>query len=119
MSSHGPATTHSGEGGLAHAAQHAHPGAGTYVLVGTVLAIITLIEVGIFYWEPLRPVLVPMFLLLSASKFVLVVGFYMHLKFDSRLYTAFFGSGLLIALATFIGVAVIIAGNPPHLTPHG
>src|SRR2546423_876692 len=84
-------------GGHDEVLEHAHPGARTYTLVGVVLAVITLAEVWAYNQEFLRPMLVPILLVLSASKFVGVVGFYMHLKFDHPLFTGVFGFGLAVA----------------------
>jgi len=89
-----------------HAAEeHAHPGVGTYLTVAAVLVIITLVEVGVFYVPGFKPVLAPVLLLLSGTKFALVVMFYMHLKSDHKLFTAIFTIPLLIALA--VGVALL------------
>jgi len=85
--------------------EHAHPGVGTYLTVAAVLTIITLVEVGIFYVPAFEPVLAPVLLLLSGTKFALVVMFYMHLKSDHKLFTAIFTVPLLIALA--VGVALL------------
>jgi cytochrome c oxidase subunit 4 len=85
--------------------EHAHPGVGTYLTVAAVLAIITLVEVGIFYVPAFKPVLAPILLLLSGTKFALVVMFYMHLKSDHKLFTAIFTIPLMIALA--VGVALL------------
>ena len=76
----------------------AHPTPGTYVKIAILLAIITAVEVWIFYIESMAGVLVPVFIVLSAVKFVLVAMFYMHLKFDERLFSAFFVGGLKIYL---------------------
>jgi cytochrome c oxidase subunit 4 len=83
------------EGG--HDLEHAHPGAKTYVAIGVVLAIITLTEVWAYNQGFIRPYLVPVLLVLSAAKFALVVGFYMHLRFDHPLFTGVFGFGLGVA----------------------
>ena len=40
--------------------------------------------------------------MLSAAKFALVVLFYMHLKFDSRLFSGVFVGGLLLAVAVAV-----------------
>ena len=48
--------------------------------------------------------LVPILLTLSSVKFVLVVLFYMHLKFDSRLFSALFTLGLMIAGAILLAL---------------
>ncbi len=60
---------------------------------------LTAAEVMVFYVEHLRPVLVPILLLLAASKFMLVVMFFMHLRFDSRVFTGLFVGPLAIAMA--------------------
>ena len=88
---------HGDHGGHEEGLEHAHPGARTYTLIGVVLAVITLAEVWAYNQEFLRPMLVPILLVLSASKFVLVVGFYMHLRFDHPLFTGVFGFGLAVA----------------------
>ena len=49
---------------------------------------------------------VPLLLALSAGKFLLVVMFFMHLKFDSRLFTVLFLAGL--SLAVFMVSALVI-----------
>lgn len=85
--------------------EHEHPGVGTYLTVAAVLTIITLVEVGVFYVPAFKPVLAPILLLLSGTKFALVVMFYMHLKSDHKLFTAIFTIPLLIALA--VGVALL------------
>ena len=85
--------------------EHARPGVGTYLTVAAVLTIITLVEVGIFYVPAFKPVLAPILLLLSGTKFALVVMFYMHLKSDHKLFTAIFTIPLMIALA--VGVALL------------
>jgi cytochrome c oxidase subunit 4 len=45
-------------------------------------------------------------LVLSAGKFILVVMFFMHLKFDSKVFTAVFMAGLI--LATFMVTALVL-----------
>lgn len=88
-------------------ARHEHRGhanTGAYLTVAGVLTIITVVEVGVFYVPAFQPVLVPLLLVLSAVKFSLVVMFYMHLKFDHRLFTLIFSLPLLLAL----GVAVAL-----------
>src|SRR5919199_4202856 len=90
-------TEHHLEHGAGHDVEHAHPGARTYIIVGVILAAITLTEVWAYTQESIRAILVPVLLTLSALKFVLVVGFYMHLRFGHPLFTGVFGFGLVIA----------------------
>jgi len=46
---------------------------------------------------------------LGVVKFALVVGFYMHLKFDNKLFTWLFLGGLTAAVATMIGLWALAA----------
>ncbi len=85
--------------------QQAHPKTSTYLAIAGILAVITVVEVGVFYVPSLKGVLAPMLLSLSAVKFSLVVMFYMHLKSDHKLFTAIFSIPLVIALA--VGVALL------------
>jgi cytochrome c oxidase subunit 4 len=71
---------------------------------------ITLIEVGVFYVPAFQPVLVPALLVLSLVKFVLVVLFYMHLKFDRRLFAFLFSGPLLLAVGVMIGLLFLFFG---------
>lgn len=100
---------------LAEAAHvHGHPGPRVYVQIAVVLAIITLAEVGAFYLpnidEGLHPYVTPAFLILSAAKFVLVVGFYMHLKFDPRFFAGVFAFFLLIAASVAVAFIALFHG---------
>jgi cytochrome c oxidase subunit 4 len=88
---------------------HGHGGHASpafYWGIGGILTVITAVEVAIFYIPALEGVLVPLLLALSAAKFVLVVMFFMHLKFDSKIFSGVFLAGLV--LAAFMTVALIV-----------
>lgn len=96
---------------------HHHPGAMTYVVIGAILTVITGIEVGIYYMPALHGVMVPLLLTLSAAKFILVVMFYMHLKFDSRLFSTVFVGPLLLAMTVVVSLIILFKVLPLyHLT---
>lgn len=82
-----------------------HPKAFTYFKVAMVLSGLTAVEVGIFYWEGLRHAIIPILVVLSGAKFALVAMFYMHLRYDSPLFSWLFVSGL--ALAFGIGLSLL------------
>jgi cytochrome c oxidase subunit 4 len=85
-----------------HDVEHHHPTWGTYVKVGVILTIITAVEVAAYYipaWSEAKFFAASM-LLLSATKFIIVVMFYMHLKYDHRLFRALFAGPLTIAIIT-------------------
>jgi hypothetical protein len=89
------------DGSAAHAVEHheEHPTWHTYWKVALVLTIITALEVWIYY-TPLKETRVfgPLLILLSAMKFTIVVMFYMHLKYDAKLFRAVFVGPLSIAI---------------------
>jgi cytochrome c oxidase subunit 4 len=97
---------HRPEPPAAHEKHAGHASVGFYWLIGIVLAVITGIEVAIFYIPAIGAALVPILLILSAAKFVIVVMFFMHLKFDARVFTAVFLAGL--TLAVFMVTALIV-----------
>jgi cytochrome c oxidase subunit 4 len=95
------------EPGAAHAHDGGHASVGFYWMIGGVLAVITALEVAVFYIPAMAPVLTPVLLTLSAAKFVLVVMFFMHLRFDSSILTGLFGAGLLLATLLVLGLVIL------------
>jgi cytochrome c oxidase subunit 4 len=103
-------TTDSQGGGEQHAG---HASVGTYVLIGVILTVITAVEVAIFYIPALDRVLVPTLLVLSAAKFVIVVMFYMHLRYDHPIFRrVFFGPLMLAILFVVIGLLLLFKFAP-------
>ena len=91
-----------------HAMAHAgHPSAKEYVRIFLILIGITAIEVALFYLrKDLDGWFIPMLFVLAGSKFVLVVLWFMHLKFDSRRYARFFVMGLAGAFTLYMIVLI-------------
>ena len=87
--------------------QEHHPTVGQYVEIGVILAVVTAIEVALFYADIPRQVTVPALLFLTAIKFLLVVMWFMHLRYDHRLLTRLFTAGIVIALVLFAAVVAI------------
>ncbi|CAA9542991.1 MAG: hypothetical protein AVDCRST_MAG70-270 [uncultured Thermomicrobiales bacterium] len=92
-----------------------HPGESTYIRVALILAVVTAIEVAIYYIDVLSGILVPALVALSVGKFVAVVGYFMHLKFDDRKLTAIFVTGLVIAASVVIALALMFDYNDYEL----
>lgn len=84
--------------------KHEHPSDKQYVMVALVLAAITLAEVLVYYVESLEGLLVPILAVMSIVKFALVVLWFMHLRFDSRLFRRLFFTGVALALFCYIAV---------------
>ena len=77
----------------------------TYWGIFALLSVITLGEYGIFKVPSLRAnasFMVPALGVLSLVKFILVLGWYMHLKYDDRILTKIFGFSLGLALMVFV-----------------
>src|SRR5215208_589433 len=83
---------------------HAHPSDRSYVGIALILALITAAEVATFYLEDeLGSVLIPALLVMMVVKFAMVAGWFMHLRFDSNLFTRMFVSGVLLAVLVYVG----------------
>ncbi len=93
--------------GVAETSHTGHPTPSTYLKIAISLSVITAIEVGIFYVENLGHGIIPILIILSAAKFLLVAMFYMHLKYDSRLFSMFFVGGLILAILVFLSLLVL------------
>lgn len=104
-----------------HGEQHTvgHPTFKQYVLVAVILFAITIVEFLMIWeklgidWETstaLSKSKIPLLIALSAVKFGIVISFYMHLKFDSLLFTGIFLAGLALAFAAGIALLGIFSG---------
>ncbi|HTI64590.1 MAG TPA: cytochrome C oxidase subunit IV family protein [Gemmatimonadaceae bacterium] len=85
---------------------HEHPTWKQYKWVALILTLITILEVWAYYMPAFvaSPAFVPTLLIMSALKFAIVVAFYMHLKYDHRLFRGLFTGPLTIAMATIISL---------------
>jgi cytochrome c oxidase subunit 4 len=84
-----------------------HPSPKEYIRIALILGVITAAEVAIYYIEGVQEFLVPLLFLFSFIKFALVVLWFMHLKFDDRLYARFFLMGLAGAITLYLVVLLI------------
>ncbi|MDQ3896005.1 MAG: cytochrome C oxidase subunit IV family protein [Actinomycetota bacterium] len=84
--------------------KHDHPGERQYVMIAVILAAITGIEVAASYTESIKDFRAPILVGLSLVKFIMVVGFFMHLRFDSRLFRRLFVAGCALALFCYTAV---------------
>jgi cytochrome c oxidase subunit 4 len=85
-----------------HAPQeHEHPGELLYFKVAAFLFAVTALEVSTYYVD-FGKVAIPMLMVLMAIKFGVVAAFFMHLRFDSRLFTRVFVAGLILAFSVYL-----------------
>jgi cytochrome c oxidase subunit 4 len=105
------AATHGGGGG--------HATVRTYINVALVLAIITAVEVATLYIPGIpNPLLVGSLLAMSALKFYLVVGFFMHLKYDHQIMRSLFVGPLIIAVAIILALMALFSAFLLLPRPH-
>jgi cytochrome c oxidase subunit IV len=95
------------EADAVHDPHETHASVGFYWMIAAILGVITAMEVAIFYIPAIGSALVPSLLILSAAKFVLVVMFFMHLKFDSKVFTGVFLAGLSLAIFMVTSLVVL------------
>ena len=88
-----------------------HPTPAEYVNIGLILGAITGIEVIVYYIDAISGALVPILLILSATKFALVVLWFMHLRFDNALFSTLFTGGLMLVAAIFIVVLATLGAS--------
>ena len=95
-----------GQAHAPHVEEHVHPTWSIYWKVALVLALITVGEVWAYYMPSFVASrgFVPTLLVMSALKFAIVVMFYMHLKYDHRLFRVLFTGPLLVAAMILIGL---------------
>ena len=92
-----------------HPADEHHPTPRQYVEIAVVLAVLTALEVGASFVD-IGPAFLPTLIGLMTIKFVLVAGWFMHLKYDTRLYTRLMAGGLIGALTLYAVVLLVFSG---------
>ena len=94
-----------------------------YMLVAAILVVVTALEVGLFYLDVMGEIMVTVMIVLSIMKFGLVVGYFMHLKFEAPLFTYFFLGGLVLAIAISLAFLTLFTNfdigepNVAHIPP--
>jgi cytochrome c oxidase subunit 4 len=72
-----------------------------YIKIAIILAAITALEVSTYYVD-FGPLFMPSLMIMMVVKFAMVVSYFMHLKFDSKIFTFLFYTGLGLALFVYI-----------------
>ena len=82
-----------------HADQH--PDEIKYLKVAAILAIITAAEVAVIYVSAWKDMFRQILGILMVVKFSMVAMYFMHLKFDSKVFRRFFVLGIILAIAVY------------------
>ncbi|MCE2524505.1 MAG: cytochrome C oxidase subunit IV family protein [Acidimicrobiia bacterium] len=88
-----------------HDAEHEHPSDRQYVKVALILGALTALEVAT-YFESVHHLgdaaLYALLVVLMVLKFIYVVAWFMHLKFDSVILRRIFVAGIVLALGVYL-----------------
>ena len=100
--------------------EHAHADDGKFhlfVQIAMILAVITGVEIVLIYLPLAKWFIVTSLVLLSVVKFLMVIFWFMHLKFDKAFCTILFFIGLVLAGGT-VGalMAIFSVGDSVPLT---
>lgn len=71
-----------------------------YVRIAAILAAITALEVATYYVD-FGALFLPSLLIMMAVKFYIVVSFFMHLRYENKLFSWVFYAGLFLAMIVY------------------
>ena len=94
---------HSSPEGTIHTDGHTHEGASdaTYIKIALALMVLTGAEIAVRYVD-LGKAQVPLLLIMMAVKFMTVILYFMHLKYDNVLFKRLFYAGLFLAIFVYL-----------------
>ena len=88
--------------------QH-HPEPKQYIVVAIALAVATGLEVGLYYITLPSVIYILLLAFFATIKFILVALWFMHLRFDSRIFRRLFVLGIVLAISVYV-VALLTFG---------
>ena len=66
------------------------------------ILVITAAEVGIYYLSGARRAVISLMVFMMIAKFTLVALYFMHLRFDSKLFRRLFVTGIVLAVLVYL-----------------
>jgi cytochrome c oxidase subunit 4 len=78
-----------------------------YLGVFILLAGFTLVETVISYVQS-EAIKIPVLIVLSLAKAILVLLYFMHLKFDSRIFTYLFIAGIVLSIPLILVMTIVM-----------
>ncbi len=99
--------------------EEAHVSNTVYLIVGGFLIVLTAMEITVSYLHALRPVMVPILIVLAIAKFALIAMFFMHLRYEKWAVNVEFLFPLSIALGVFLSFLGLFLYLSRHLVTAG
>ena len=93
------------------AREASHPGPAQYVRIGVLIVLTEAAEISTFYLGLAQWASVGILMVLMIMNFGLIALWFMHLKFDSPLFSTAFVGGLLLTAALFVVVLATLGGG--------
>src|SRR5680860_1292324 len=88
--------TDTASSGASHGQEAHQPTPRDYIRIAAVLAVLTAMEFSTYFFE-FGALSLPLLLTLMSIKFGLIVGVFMHLKYDTKMFTRLMMGGLTAA----------------------
>jgi cytochrome c oxidase subunit 4 len=85
-----------------------------FVQIAMILAVITGVEIVIVYLPIVRWLVLSTLIILSAVKFLMVIFYFMHLKWDKLFCTILFFIGLVLAGGTAVALLALFGVADSH-----
>jgi cytochrome c oxidase subunit 4 len=79
-----------------------YPDEGQYYKVFGILVLITAAEVAIYYLSGARRAVITLMIFMMIAKFSVVALYFMHLRFDSKLFRRLFVTGIVLAVLVYL-----------------
>ena len=106
MSAHAATAPHA-----AHAAHHDDGKFHLFVQIAMILAVITGVEIVLIYIPLAKWLIVTSLVVLSLVKFLMVIFWFMHLKFDKAFCTILFFIGMVLAGGTVAALMLLFSAR--------
>jgi cytochrome c oxidase subunit 4 len=104
-------SAHATTASTAHAAPHDDGKFHLFVQIAMILAIITGVEIVLIYIPLAKWIIVTSLVVLSLVKFLMVIFWFMHLKFDKAFCTILFFIGLILAGGTVAALMALFSAH--------
>lgn len=104
-------SAHAATAPAAHAASHDDGKFHLFVQIAMILAVITGVEIVLIYLPLAKWLIVGSLVALSVVKFLMVIFWFMHLKFDKAFCTILFFIGMILAGGTVAALLAIFSAK--------
>ena len=90
--------------------QHSHASVKKYWFIFVILGLLTFIEWTAYEYKPIKDsaLYVPILVSAMITKFILVCGWYMHLRYDHKILMFYYAASIMIAFLTVVALGILL-----------